>query len=156
MIGRFEAFDKIYENIYQNKNYSRIDFSSFVKWQTKRLFSQHTTGITHIRLKREIEGVYLDIHHAIPCGLIIQELISNALNHAFPEKREGIVVVRMKAKRCGPTQLIIKDNGIGLPLNMDFSRAKTLGFRLVMDFVKQIEGTIDLKISPGTQFTISF
>jgi len=156
MIDRFEAFDKIYENIYQNKNYSRIDFSSFVKWQTKRLFSQHTTGIAYIHLKREIEDVYLDIQHAIPCGLIIQELVSNALNHAFPEKREGDVVLRMKAKGCGPTQLIIKDNGIGLPLNVDFSRAKTLGFRLVKDFVKQIEGTIDLKTFPGTQFTISF
>ncbi len=142
--------------MYQNKNYSKIDFSSFIKWQTKRLFFQHTTGIANIHLKREIDGVYLDIDHAIPCGLIIQELVSNALNHAFPKEREGDVVVQMKAKRCCPTQLIIKDNGIGLPAGVDFSRAKTLGFRLVKDFVKQIEGTIDLKTSPGTQFTISF
>jgi len=156
MNERLESFAKIYEKFYQYKNYSRIDFSSFVKWQTKRLFSQHKTGITNVLLKREVENIYLGIHHAIPCGLIIQELVSNSLNHAFPEGREGEIVVRMQQKKNGSTRLIIKDNGIGLPSGMDLFNKKAVGLRLVKDFVKQIDGTIHSNPSHGIQFTISF
>ena len=156
MNERLESFAKIYEKFYQYKNYSRIDFSNFVKWQTKRLFSQHKTGITNILLKREVEDVYLDIYHAIPCGLIIQELISNSLNHAFPEGREGEIMVQMQQKKNGSTQLIIKDNGIGLPSGMDLFNTKAVGLRLVKDFVKQLDGTIHSNPSHGIQFTISF
>ena len=156
MNERLESFAKIYEKFYQYKNYSRIDFSNFVKWQTKRLFSQHKTRITNILLKREVEDVYLDIYHAIPCGLIIQELISNSLNHAFPEGREGEIMVRMQQKKNGSTLLIIKDNGIGLPSGMDLFNTKAVGLRLVKDFVKQLDGTIHSNPSHGIQFTISF
>ncbi len=156
MNERLESFAKIYEKFYEYKNYSRIDFSSFVKWQTKRLFSQHKTGITNVLLKREVENIYLDIHHAIPCGLIIQELVSNSLNHAFPEGREGEIVIRMNQKKTGSTQLIIKDNGIGLPSGMELFNTKAVGLRLVKDFVKQINGTIHSNPSHGIQYTISF
>ena len=156
MNARLESFTKIYEKIYQYKNYSRIDFSSFVKWQTMKLFSQHSRGITHVRLKREVEDVYLDIHHAIPCALIIQELVSNSLNHAFPEEREGEVLIRMQQKKNDPTRLIIKDNGIGLPSGMDLFNRKAFGFRLVKDFTRQIDATVHLDPSHGIQFTISF
>jgi len=156
MNERLESFAKIYEKFYQYKNYSRIDFSSFVKWQTKRLFSQHKTGITNVLLKREVEDVYLDINHAIPCSLIIQELVSNSLHHAFPEGREGEIVVRMQQKKNGFTQLIIKDNGIGLPSGMDLFKTKAVGLRLVKDFVRQIDGTIHVNPSHGIQFTLTF
>jgi PAS domain S-box-containing protein len=155
-IERLESFAKIYEIFYQYKNYSRIDLSSFVKWLTKRLFFQLTTGIPNVLLKREVEDVYLDIQHAIPCGLIIQELVSNSLIHAFPEGREGKIIVRMQQKKNGSTKLIIKDKGIGLPPDIDFPNTKTVGFRLVADFVSQINGTIRLDKTQGTQFTISF
>jgi two-component sensor histidine kinase len=153
---RLESVAKIYEKIYQYRSYSRIDFSSFVKWQTKILFSQQKTGIANVVLKREVEDVYLDIHHAIPCGLIIQELVSNSLNHAFPEGREGEIVIRMQQKKNGSTRLIIKDNGIGLPSGMDLFTTKAVGLRLVKDFVCQLDGTIHSNPSHGIQFTITF
>jgi len=156
MNNRLESFARIYEKIYQYKNYSRIDFSSFVKWQTNRLFSQHKTGITNIIFKREVENVYLDIRHAIPCGLIIQELVSNSLNHAFPEGRAGKITVRMQQKKKGSTQMIIKDNGIGLPQGMDLFDRKAVGLRLVKDFVGQLGGTIESKPQSGIQFTVTF
>lgn len=156
MNARLESYAKIYEKFYQYKNYSRIDFSSFVKWQTSRLFSQHTPGITHVILKREVEDVYLDIQHAIPCGQIIHELVSNSLNHAFPEGRTGEIVVRMQQKKNGSTRLIIKDNGIGFPSGMDLFKKKAVGLRLVKDFVSQIDGTVHLNPSHGIQFTIAF
>ncbi len=154
--ARLEAFAKIYEKIYQYKNYSRIDFSDFVKWQTMKLFSQYTKGITNIRLKREVEDVYLNIHRAIPCGLIIQELVSNSLNHAFPEGREGEILILMKQKKDGTTRLVIKDDGIGLPTGMDLFNKKAFGFRLLKDFVRQIDGAVQLDSSKGIQYTISF
>ena len=156
MNERLESFAKIYEKVYQYKNYSRIDFSDFVKWQTMKLFSQHSRGITHVRLIRDVEEIYLDIHHAIPCALIIQELVTNSLNHAFPEEREGEIQIRMQQKKNGSTRLIIKDDGIGLPVGMDLFNRKAYGFRLVKDFIRQINGTAHLDPSHGIQFTISF
>ena len=156
MHARLESFAKIYEKIYQYKNYSRIDFSSFVKWQTMKLFSQHSKGITHVHLKRDVEEIYLDIHHAIPCAFIIQELVSNSLNHAFPEEREGKIQIQMRQKKNGLTQLIIKDNGIGLPVGMDLFNRKSFGFRLVKEFTRQVDATVHLDPSHGIQFTILF
>ena len=100
--------------------------------------------------------MYLDISHAIPCGLIIQELVSNSLNHAFPEDREGEVLIRMQQKKNGSNRLIIKDNGIGLPLGMELFNKKAIGLRLVKDFVGQLDGTIQTNTSHGIQFTVSF
>ncbi|MFC2168063.1 PAS domain S-box protein [Acidobacteriota bacterium] len=156
MDERLVSFSKIYEKFYQSNNYSRIDFSSFVKWQTKRLFSLHKTGITNVLLKREIENVYLNIHQAIPCGLIIQELVSNSLNHAFPDGKEGEIIVRMQQKKTGSTRLIIQDNGIGLPSGMDLFDTKAVGLRLVKDFVRELDGIIHSNPSHGIQFTITF
>ncbi len=154
--ARLEAFARIYEKIYQYKNYSRIDFSDFVKWQMKKLFSQRTKGITNVRFKREVEDVYLDIHRAIPCSLIIQELVTNSLNHAFPDGQEGEIMIRMQQKKDGPTLLVIKDDGVGLPTGMDLFNKKAFGFRLVKDFIRQIDGRVQLDPSDGIQYTISF
>ncbi len=108
------------------------------------------------KLTREVEDVYLNIRYAIPCGLIIQELVSNSLNHAFPEGREGEILIRMHQKKNGITQLIIKDNGIGLPSGMDLFNTKAVGLRLVKDFVGQIDGTIHSNPSHGIQYTVLF
>jgi two-component sensor histidine kinase len=100
----------------------------------------------------------LDINRAIPCGLIISELVSNCLKHAFPEKKEGRITIRMDSDAKGAKTLVIKDNGIGLPEGLDFRKAETLGLQLVADLVHQINGSIDLKEAKGegTEFCVKF
>ncbi|MGD2295930.1 MAG: PAS domain S-box protein [Candidatus Aminicenantes bacterium] len=156
LMERVKSYSYIYEKIYRYRNYTKIDFSDFIKWETTILFSQEKSGIENVRLKRDSDDVFLDIQRAIPCGLIIQELVSNALKHAFPKGKKGEISLSMRLLKANKYKLIIRDNGIGLPEELDFSRAKALGFRLVKEYVEQIKGTIKLDTSKGTQFTISF
>jgi PAS domain S-box-containing protein len=156
MKQRIKAYKQIYEKFYRYENFTKIDFADFLDWQTKLLFSQFSPALTQVQYKRDIQNVYLDIHHAIPSGMIIQELVSNSLNHAFPDGRSGKIGVQMLTQNPGKYTLIIKDNGRGFPSTFDFQAANSLGFLLVKDFSRQIQGTIELSNNNGAQFTISF
>lgn len=157
LLYRIKSYSNIYEKVYRYKNYSRIDFADFVKWLTRILFSQNHAEIENVQLKRDIRDVFLDIHHAIPCGQILHELVSNSLKYAFPDGKKGEVAVKMSMlNKAGKRRLTVKDNGAGLPDERDFTKGRTLGFRLVRHFVKQINGTIRLDGENGTQFTILF
>jgi len=156
MKQRIETYKQLYEKFYRYENYTKIDFEDFVDWQTKLLFSQFSPALTQVQFDRDIQNVYLNIHHAIPSGMIIQELVSNSLNHAFPDGRSGKIGVQMLNQNPGKYTLIIKDNGRGFPPTFDFEAANSLGFLLVKDFSSQIQGTIELINNNGAQFTISF
>ena len=156
MKQRIKAYKLIYEKFYRYENYTKIDFEDFVDWQTRLLFSQFSPALTQVQFDRDIQNVYLNIHHAIPSGMIIQELVSNSLNHAFPNGRSGKIEVQMLTQNPGKHTLIIKDNGRGFPPTFDFAAANSLGFLLVKDYSSQIQGTIELSNTNGAQFTISF
>ncbi len=93
---------------------------------------------------------------AIPCGLIISELVSNALKHAFPDGRQGQILVRLHLGPGGQCALVVGDDGIGLPEGLDLKATKSLGLQLVNRLVAQLEGSIDLDRSGGTTCTITF
>jgi two-component sensor histidine kinase len=109
-----------------------------------------------VRLTLNIEDIPLGITEAIPCGLIINELVSNALKHAFPKGRTGEITIQLR--RTGTTQvtLIVSDNGIGFPEHVDFRKSPSLGLTLINSLVEQLGGTIKLDRSRGTAFTITF
>jgi PAS domain S-box-containing protein len=153
---RIKAYKQIYEKFYRYENYTKIDFADFLDWQTKLLFSQFSPTLTQVQFEKDIQNVYLNIRHAIPSGMIIQELVSNSLNHAFPDGRSGKIGVQMLTQNPGRYTLIIKDNGKGFPPNFDFPAANSLGLLLAKEFSRQIQGTIELTNNKGPQFTISF
>jgi two-component sensor histidine kinase len=104
----------------------------------------------------EVEEVYLEITNAIPCGLIVNELITNSLKHAFPGERKGNISIKMSEEKPKGFKLVVSDNGVGFPHEIDFRHTKSMGLQLVNDLVKQLQGSIDLDQSGGTSFMIVF
>jgi two-component sensor histidine kinase len=119
-------------------------------------FSIYCVGIKNIRVQREIRNVYLNLDKAIPCTLIINELLSNSLKHAFPDDSKGEIDIRLDNAACGSRILHFKDNGIGFPENIDFRTASSLGMQIVMNLVDQLDGEIELRRNPGTEFILQF
>jgi len=154
--SRIRSMALIHESLYRSKDLARIDFSDYVERLTTHLFSMYRIKAGAIKFNMEIKDIYLDINRAIPCGLIINELVSNCLKHAFPDGRKGEIRVKMYEDRRNKHTLIVKDNGIGFPEKLDFRNVETLGMQLVGDLVKQLKGKIELKREEGTEFEIVF
>ena len=138
------------------KDLARIDFREYVDDLAGNLLTLNTDKSERIEMKVDIEGVILDVNNSIPCGLIINELVSNSLAHAFPDGRKGKIDISM---RCGSERRIglsVSDNGIGFPEDIDFRNTVSLGMQLVNSLVNQLDGSIELDRSEGTSFTIEF
>ena len=154
--SRIRSMAFIHESLYKSEDLARIDFSDYTSRVTTHLFSLYGARTAPINYKVEVKDVFLDINTAIPCGLIINELVTNSLKHAFPDDRRGEILVKMRADKRGKHTLIVKDTGIGFPERLDFRETETLGMQLVTDLVIQIEGSIKLNREGGTTFTIVF
>jgi two-component sensor histidine kinase len=153
--NRIKSMALVHEGLYRSKDLARIDFSDYVKKLTTHLFSVYSPVSKNISLKLEVEEIYFDINTAIPCGLIINELVTNSLKHAFPEGESGEICVKID-ENLDKYTVIVKDTGKGFPKDEDFLMAETLGMQLVTDLVEQINGTIRLDRKNGTKFKITF
>jgi len=153
---RIEAISLIHEKLYRSKNLARIDFKEYVDDLTANVFALHADAKEEIRLETDIPGVALDVVKAIPCGLIVNELVTNAIRHAFADGRRGTLSVRMHSASDGIVTLSVRDDGVGFPADMDFKNTKSLGMQLVNLLVDQLGGAIELQRGTGTAFTITF
>jgi two-component sensor histidine kinase len=109
-----------------------------------------------IKIKLDTSDVSLRIDEAIPCGLIVNELVSNALTHAFPSGREGEIRISLSAGQDGEVTLVVRDNGGGFPKDLDFTKTDSLGIRLVTTLVDQLDGSIKVDGKDGTEIKITF
>jgi len=153
--NRVQSMSLIHEKLYQSKDLSRIDMNEYTKDLTTSLFRSYADRAAAIKLKTKIADLSLDITTAIPYGLIINELTSNALKHGFPDGREGEITIAMHPVN-NKIELVISDTGIGFPEEIDFGNTTTLGIQLVITLVEQLEGTIELDRRAGSAFTICF
>jgi len=154
--NRIRSMALIHEALYKSDDLANIDFSDYISRMATHLLSFYREEIRHVKFKQEVQGIFLDINKAIPCGLIISELISNALKHAFSGRRDGEILIRMKRDKRGKYTLTVKDTGVGFPEKLNFREATTLGLQLVTDLTVQLHGQIELKKREGTEFTIRF
>jgi PAS domain S-box-containing protein len=154
--NRIRSMALIHEALYKSDDLANIDFSDYINRMATHLLSFYREEIGHVRFNQEAQGIFLDINKAIPCGLIISELLSNALKHAFPGRRDGEILVKMKRDQRGKYTLSVKDTGVGFPEELDFREAKTLGLQLVTDLTAQLHGEIELQNGEGTEFNIRF
>ncbi len=152
---RIESMSLIHEKMYRAQDLARIDFREYVEELVSGLMNLTAGRADLIETKVNIEGVVLDVGHSIPCGLIINELVSNSLRHAFPDGC-GRINVRMYRGNGGRVSLEVADNGIGFPENIDFRNTRSLGMQLVISLVKQLNGVIELDRSKGTFFKVEF
>lgn len=155
--SRVFAMSALHEALYESENLAEIDFERYLTTITTSLIQAYKVNPDLIKFNLHSDKVMLDMKTASPVGMAINELVSNALKHAFPDKRTGEIEVSIKQLENRDVLLIVKDDGVGIPESMDWRQTKSLGLRLVTNLVEgQLDGTIDLNRSNGTQFTIRF
>lgn len=153
---RVRSMALIHEKLYQSEDLARIDFAEYIQSLTANLFRSYAVKGQPIALKLEVSPVSLNVDTAIPCGLIINELVTNSLKHAFPAAQTGEILVRFDADADHSFTLIISDNGIGLPQGLDLKTIRSLGLQLVFNLTKQLKGAIQISHEQGVLFKIKF
>jgi two-component sensor histidine kinase len=155
--SRIRSMALIHEKLYQSQNLSKINFAEYIHDLTMHLLRSYSTNSQQIHLRLTNNEIWLSIDTAVPCGLIINELVSNSLKHAFPiANQEGEIHVDLYASPDHKFTLIVSDNGIGFPQALDFQNTESLGLELVCTLTEQLEGTIELDDRRGTTFKIMF
>ena len=145
----------IHEKLYRSGSLAEIDFGDYVESLIAELLRMYNVPLGLVTTTVEIENVQLGVDAAIPCALIINELVSNSLRYAFPDGRTGNVTVALQRSK-GAYTLTVADDGVGFPADVDFRATDSLGMQLVVTLVNQLEGTIELNRENGTAFVISF
>ena len=179
---RVRSMALVHERLYQAQDLSRIDFSEYVLDLANHLLSSYSVNADHVRLEMEADPVALDVDTAVPCGLIINELVSNSLKHAFPNPPAlaadsqdiaagqqgsadqvdatgpnlGKIRIQLQLDSRGRLQLLVSDNGVGIPDGFDMHNTESLGLLLVSSLVRQLRGTLEVSTAAGTEFRISF
>lgn len=153
---RIKSMAFIHESLYQGKTLSHVKFSEYVRNLVSNLF--HTYGVNKagLKLKFDLDEVFLNLDTSIPCGLIINELISNALKYAFTDRESGTLSVTLKKMEDGKLKLEIADDGKGFPETINWKDTESLGLQLVVTLAGQIRGDIQMETKKGTTFTIIF
>jgi PAS domain S-box-containing protein len=154
--NRVKSIALIHEKLYQTTNFSRIDFEKYLKTFIPHLFQTFGAPTGKISYKIKADNIFLNTETAIPCGLIINEIVTNSLKHAFKSTQKGIVSVELIYHTNNYLTLIVKDNGSGIPENIEIGKSNTLGLQLISLLTKQLGGTIELKKQNGTEFRIKF
>ena len=152
--NRVRSMALIHEKLYQSKDLARIDFAEYVRHLTTHLFRSYGVNSHAVGLKINVDKVLLDIDTAIPCGLIVNELVSNSLKYAFPPGVAGEICVDLHRENDGTLALLVSDNGAGLPPDFDVRQTESLGLQLVSTLADQLAGTITLDHNGGTTFKI--
>ncbi len=153
--SRVRSMALVHERLYQSSDLARVDFAEYIRNLANYLFRSYGVNMNLIQLKIKVGEVLLGVDTAVPCGLILNELVSNSLKHAFPDDRQGEIYIELRADD-GQLTLMVSDNGVGFPEGSGFRNTETLGLQLVNMLVDQLEGTIELDRRGGTTFKITF
>lgn len=145
----------VHEKLYESPDLERVEFSSYVNALVEDIY--RSQGVDSNRIVKEIsvDDVLLDIDRATSCGLLINELVSNSIKHAFPDDKDGLIEIKI-TKKGEEVSMEISDDGVGFPDNFDLENVDTLGLQLVKTLVDEIEGKIQLKSNKGSEFILNF
>jgi two-component sensor histidine kinase len=154
--SRIRSMALIHEKLHETKDLVGVNFAQYVESLIIHLLRSYKVDPARIALEMDIAPISLNIDLAIPCGLIINELISNSLKHAFPHGAKGKIQISLKEDRPAWLSLLVRDSGCGLPANFDFEETTSLGLLLVRRLTKQVNGVIDLDKATGTEYRITF
>jgi len=155
--GRVRAMAQVHESLHKSKDLAHVDLQDYIETMSAHIRAQY--GVERdISFSLQMAGVEVNLDIAVPCGLILNELITNAYKHAFPAGQPGEICVSFQERRgTVPTfELTVADNGVGLPAGLDWEKAETLGLRLIKMLSQQLNGSIKLDRSVGTVFHLQF
>jgi two-component sensor histidine kinase len=154
--NRVHSISLVHEKLYRAGDLARVDFHDYLVTLTKGLTDGWQGSGAPVAVVVEAAGVQLGVDTAIPCGLIVTELFTNALKHAFPDVASGSIRIAMATLPDDCLELTVEDNGVGLPENLDFRRSGSLGLELVSSLVRQLGANIEIVRNGGTRFRIEF
>ncbi|MBN2736109.1 MAG: PAS domain S-box protein [Spirochaetales bacterium] len=152
--NRVQSIAIIHKNLYESNDFSRVSIKRF--GHDFLVSIAHLYQMQNIKFDMKMADINLPIDLAIPCAIIINELVSNAIKHAFSEKQQGLVKVSLEQNKQNDYVLAVSDNGCGLPKGFDFENWDSLGISLIRDLSKQINGQVSIETKKGTQFTLVF
>jgi two-component sensor histidine kinase/putative methionine-R-sulfoxide reductase with GAF domain len=152
---RIGAMAMVHEKLYQSDDLARIDFEEYLRSLSSSLMSSYGLTSRNIDLEINAENVLLGVDTAIPCGVIVNELVSNSLKHAFPEDRDGKIAVSFH-EDDGQYKMVFMDDGVGMPGQLDLSCPSTLGLTIVNALIGQLKGTMELDTGGGCKISITF
>lgn len=153
--NRAKSMALIHERLYRSTDLKNIEFKEYITTLANDLYRTYVKDPSRVSLQMIIEDVNIDINAAIPLGLILNELITNSMKHAFPDGREGTISISF-GKNINGFILKVSDDGVGVPDDLDYTKTDSLGLQLVTSLTRQINGKIELDKDHGTMFTITF
>ena len=154
--NRIHSMALVHERLYLSENLSEIDSHEYMSQLAAHLFRAYGVSVSRIKLTINTEATRLSTDAAVPCGLILNELVSNSLKYAFPGGREGEIRIELRRNGLRPCCLIVADNGVGLPKNVTLWSTKSLGLRLVKILADQIGAAVQVSSSGGTEVKLMF
>jgi two-component sensor histidine kinase len=154
--NRIHSMALIHENLYNHKSLANIMFSSYIKSLTGNIARTYSSQQANIQFDYKIDDAYLPMDLAIPCGLIINELISNSFKYAFVNRPSGVISIIFKNINNDDFLLTVADNGVGIPKEVNILKTKSLGMKILHKLVQQIEGELKSDFTNGTKFIIQF
>ncbi|HME00080.1 MAG TPA: histidine kinase dimerization/phosphoacceptor domain -containing protein [Terriglobia bacterium] len=157
--SRVRSLALIHQKLYSSSDLAKVDFGQYVASFVMELFRMYDVDPRRITSKLDLDNVSLDVDTAIPCGLILNELVVNCLKHAFKagqmDDGQGEISIELHACEPGGFTLTVRDNGVGLPKDLDQSRTESLGLRLIGGLAEQLRGTIEHSSGPGAVFKLT-
>lgn len=153
---RVHSMALLHESLYQSHNLSQIDFPEYIRQLAAHLFHSYGVAAERIHLQTDLDDLSLHLDAAVPCGLIINELISNSLKYAFPDGREGKIRIELRGLSDGSTRLVVADNGVGLRADIDWVNTRSLGLRLVRTLAQQLGAQLEVNTAEGMEVRLAF
>lgn len=153
--NRIITMSMIHEQLYKSSDLANVDFGEYLNELTSKLFYVFNTDFSKIALEIKVDKIFISINEAIPCGLIVNELVTNALKHAFPGDTKGKIIIEFK-KVENHKILIISDNGIGLPDHISIEKSTSVGFTIIRALIAQLQAEYTLNSKNGTSLIIKF
>lgn len=153
--GRIQAMALVHEKLYQSNDLTQVDMVAYTNSLLQPIIHAYSSPATYVKLVQNIASLSMSIDIAIPCGLILNELVSNSLKHAFQERATGEIVVELN-KDADQLNLCVRDNGVGFRGSIDEYEPLTLGLRLVRLLTGQLQGQLEIRQKEGTEFCIHF
>jgi PAS domain S-box-containing protein len=154
--NRVKSMAMIHERLSRSENLAGLNFSDFISSLVNHLFHSFKINPDKVKLKLSIPEIFIDVDIMMPCGLIVNEILSNSFKYAFPGDREGEVTIELHEGKDDEVTLTVKDNGIGISDSVNLHKTKTFGLQIVSALANQIDGKADLLNKNGTEFILTF
>jgi PAS domain S-box-containing protein len=150
--ARVVAIALVHERVYRSERLDDLHFGSYIELLAARLFSARRVDRSRIRLEMNLEPIHLAVDQAVPCGLILNELLTNSLKHAFGDGREGVIRISLKTVGQGYAELAVADNGVGLPADFRMEQGRSLGVQLIRALIGQLGADLSVTADGGAAF----